>query len=73
MIARQAAPAPGGPLDQSTNAPSILAINGFFAGFTTLIILARVYVRAIMLKTVGTDDYLIILATVSSSRMHQFH
>ncbi len=52
------------PVDTSTNASSILAINGFFCGFTILVVLARVYVRAIMLKTFGVDDYLIVAATV---------
>jgi hypothetical protein len=53
-----------GPVDTSTNAPSILAINGFFCGFTVIVVLARIYVRAIMLKTFGTDDYLMLAATV---------
>jgi hypothetical protein len=52
------------PVDTSTNAPSILAINGFFCAFTVIVVLARIYVRAIMLKTFGTDDYLITAATV---------
>lgn len=51
-------------LDTSTNAPSILAINGFFCGFTVLVVLARIYVRVIMLKTMGMDDYLIAAATI---------
>ncbi|KAH8779133.1 phosphatidylserine decarboxylase [Hyaloscypha sp. PMI_1271] len=52
------------PVDTSTNAPSILAINGFFCAFTVIVVLARIYVRAIMLKTFGTDDYLITAATI---------
>jgi len=47
-----------------TNAPSILAINGFFCGFTLIVVLARIYVRSIMLKTFGPDDYLITAAMV---------
>jgi len=54
------------PVDTSTNAPSILAINGFFCGFTVLVVLARIYVRAFMLKTFGVDDFLITAATVRS-------
>ena len=54
------------PLDTSTNAPSILAINGFFCGFSVLVVLLRGYVRAVMLKTVGVDDYLMLAATVRS-------
>jgi len=52
------------PLDTSTNAPSILAINGFFCGFTVLVVLARMFVRSVMLKTVGADDWLICAATL---------
>ncbi len=48
----------------STNAPSILAINGLFTGFTLLVILARIYVRAFMMKTFGPDDYLVVAAMV---------
>ncbi|PMD25802.1 hypothetical protein NA56DRAFT_529236, partial [Hyaloscypha hepaticicola] len=42
-----------------TNVPSILAINGFFCGVALIVVLARIYVRSVMLKTFGTDDYLI--------------
>lgn len=55
---------PRSPLDMSTNAPTILAINGSFTGFTLLVILARIYVRSIMLKTFGADDYFITAAMV---------
>jgi hypothetical protein len=48
--------------DTSTNAPSILAINGALAGFTLLVVLARYYVRTIMLKSMGADDWLIGVA-----------
>jgi hypothetical protein len=50
--------------DTSTNAPSILSINGVFCGFTVLVVLARIYVRMVMLKTMGMDDYLMTAATV---------
>jgi hypothetical protein len=64
---RQTTSTPAEPLDMSTNAPSILAINGFFTWFAVLIVLARIYVRAFMLKTFGPDDYLIVAAMVSTS------
>lgn len=51
-------------LDMSTNAAQILAINGAFAGFAVVVVLLRVYVRAVMLKTMGIDDYLMMGATV---------
>src|ERR1700712_1766332 len=48
--------------DQSTNAPSLLAINGALMAFTTLVVLARFYVRAVILKSIGSDDWLIAIA-----------
>jgi hypothetical protein len=51
--------------DTSSNAPSILAINGFFCGITVLVVMARMYVRAVMLKTCGVDDYLIFASMVT--------
>ncbi|EKD21422.1 oxidoreductase [Drepanopeziza brunnea f. sp. 'multigermtubi' MB_m1] len=41
-----------------------LAINGILCGMTVLVVSARIFVRAVMLKTVGTDDCFIIAATV---------
>ncbi|KAI9050571.1 hypothetical protein LZ554_005732 [Drepanopeziza brunnea f. sp. 'monogermtubi'] len=41
-----------------------LTINGILCGLTVLVISARMFVRAVMLKTVGTDDGFIIAATV---------
>lgn len=45
------------PLDQSTNAPKILAINGVFMGIALVVVLLRFFVRSIMLKSVGSDDW----------------
>lgn len=53
------------PLDMTSNAPTIIAVNGFFTGFTLLVVFARIYVRTIMLKTFGTDDYVIVAAMVN--------
>lgn len=52
------------PVDNSTNAPSILAVNGVFCFFALVVVLARLYVRAFILKHVGIDDYLIMAAMV---------
>ncbi|PBP16420.1 hypothetical protein BUE80_DR012875 [Diplocarpon rosae] len=41
--------------DRSTNAPSILAINGAFCGFAFTIVMVRMYARAMVLKAVGKD------------------
>lgn len=48
--------------DKSTNAPHILAITGFFATLTLIVVLARFYVRSVMLKTTGTDDWIMMAA-----------
>ena len=52
-------------LDTSTNASSILAIDGFFCFLATFVVALRIFVRAKMLKTIGPDDFLITAATVS--------
>ncbi|KAK0111525.1 hypothetical protein ONS95_001879 [Cadophora gregata] len=52
------------PVDRSTNAPSILAVNGVFCGAAVVVMAARMYVRAVMLKTLGIDDWLILAATI---------
>jgi hypothetical protein len=64
--------------DTSTNAPSILAINGVFCTLTVIVGVLRIYVRSVMLKTFGTDDWFILAATVSyhlfvtNYRIHHF-
>jgi hypothetical protein len=57
--------APVAAVDMSTNAPTILAINGAFTGLALCVVLARIYVRTIMLKTFGIDDGFIVAALVS--------
>lgn len=61
---RQSAASPTAPLDMTSNAATILAVNGVFTGVSLLIVLLRVYVRTIMLKTFGADDYFIVAAMV---------
>jgi hypothetical protein len=65
-LAREASSADASTATQ-TNVPSILAINGFFCGVALIVVLARIYVRSVMLKTFGTDDYLITGAMVRYS------
>lgn len=50
------------------NASGIRTIVGFVTALALLTVLLRLYVRAIMLKVVGIDDYLMILAMVSRAR-----
>ncbi len=40
----------------------ILAITGSFTGAACLVVILRLYVRAFMLKTVGSDDYVMVVA-----------
>ena len=47
------------------NAGGILTIVGFVTALALLAVLLRIYVRAVMLKVFGLDDYLIILAMVA--------
>jgi len=50
-------------LDADDNHGSaILAISGALTGFACLVVLARLYVRSILLKTVGADDYVMLVA-----------
>ncbi len=51
--------------DFPTNAPTILAIVGAFVGCAVLVVALRVFVRTLMLKTFGPDDYVMVAATVS--------
>jgi hypothetical protein len=52
--------------DLSSNAPTILAAVGSFVGAAVLVVTARVYVRSLMLKTFGADDYVMVGAGVSA-------
>ena len=47
--------------------PELLGINIFFVIAATLIVLLRCYVRAVLVKTFGVDDWVMLLATV---RLH---
>lgn len=47
------------------NGPHILAVFGFLAAIAFLVILLRIYVRAVMTNTMGVDDYIMVAAGVS--------
>ncbi|KAF2812887.1 uncharacterized protein BDZ99DRAFT_555877 [Mytilinidion resinicola] len=42
----------------------ILAIMGVFCGFAFVAVLLRIYVRAVMLRVFGVDDYIMVIAMV---------
>ena len=66
LFVRQA-PGPAAPTYDFTenNGPQILAVAGFLMGFGMLVVLLRVYVRIFMTKTMGADDYIMVVAQVS--------
>ena len=46
----------------SDKGSKILAITGSFTAFACLVVMLRLYVRTFLLKTVGADDYVMIVA-----------
>ncbi|KAF2024509.1 hypothetical protein EK21DRAFT_94032 [Setomelanomma holmii] len=70
LLARQAPPMPPRPpqeyLDENL-APKMLAVDGTIFGLAMLCVLLRIYVRAVMLKTFGVDDWIMMLAAVLSA------
>ncbi|KAH6679760.1 hypothetical protein B0J14DRAFT_305982 [Halenospora varia] len=67
-LARQAPPPPPdfGPNALESHGKMILGITGGFTAFATLVVALRMYVRAVILKTMGPDDYVMIFATLCS-------
>lgn len=55
-------------VDTSTNAPSILAINIVFCAITVIAVSLRIYVRTVILRVTGVDDWLLVIATVFTLR-----
>lgn len=54
-----------------TNAPEILAITGSFFAAAALVVLLRCYVRLVMLKVFGIDDYIMVVAMVSEANVNE--
>ena len=46
----------------ANNGPVILAVTGAFTGLAALVVILRIYVRAVMLKSVGPDDWIMMVA-----------
>ncbi|KAJ5131068.1 uncharacterized protein N7515_007107 [Penicillium bovifimosum] len=44
--------------------PKILAVLWTLTGLTTIIVIARVYIRLALLRNFGVDDYLIVVSTI---------
>ncbi|KAN0119617.1 hypothetical protein V8E51_001825 [Hyaloscypha variabilis] len=49
---------------------AILAITGATTAFACVVVLARLYVRAVMLKTIGSDDWSMVVAMVCSAAVY---
>lgn len=64
LLVRQAAETPTYDFTEN-NGPQIKAVVGFLMGFGMLVVLLRVYVRIFMTKTMGWDDYIMVVAQVS--------
>lgn len=64
LVERQAANSSTPQYKDESNASNLLAIHGTFCGVAVLSVLLRLYVRIFMLKSVGSDDYIIVAAAV---------
>ncbi|KMP03170.1 hypothetical protein CIHG_02529 [Coccidioides immitis H538.4] len=54
-------------LSDTSKAPMILSISGFFSGVALLVVLVRLYVRIFVVKRFSLDDFFITLASVCAS------
>lgn len=52
--------------------PRILAVIWTLTGLTTLMVIARVYIRIAVLRSFGVDDYLIVISMVRDLMLHIF-
>ena len=55
---------PGTDRNDVSNGSAIIAIVGTFTGISALFVAARLYVRIKLMRSIGLDDYLIVLAMV---------
>jgi hypothetical protein len=52
-------------VDAASNYPTIIAVCVCLTAFMTTFVGLRVYVRAVMLKLFGIDDWIIVFSAVS--------
>ena len=57
-MARQAIVPTFGPVSSESHGQRIVAVTGCFTAFASLVVLARLYVRSVMLKTMGIGELL---------------
>lgn len=66
MIVKEATDTSVNPtISYASNAPQILGVDGFFMALALVTVVARIYVRTVMLKTFGADDYIICISMVN--------
>jgi hypothetical protein len=53
-----------GPVSNDSHGKSIMGITGFFTAFACTAVIFRMYMRIFMLKMVGADDYVMLVAMV---------
>jgi hypothetical protein len=59
-------PPPKAYLDEDL-APAMLAVQSTLFGLAMLCVLLRMYVRAVILKTFGADDWMMVFSMVSAT------
>ncbi|RQM05729.1 hypothetical protein DH86_00003574 [Scytalidium sp. 3C] len=65
MIVKEATDTSVNPtISYASNAPQILGVDGFFMALALVTVVARIYVRTVMLKTFGADDYIICISMI---------
>lgn len=63
-LARQATGESIVPVSNARHGSRILAVTGCFTVSAATVVLARIYVRSVMLKTMGVDDWIMIVSMV---------
>jgi hypothetical protein len=71
FIRRQNTTYPAPVVSKENHGPRILAITGTITMFALVVFLARLYVRAFVLRKIGPDDYVISISMVSSTTLSE--
>ena len=64
LFNRDSAPTSSIPSPSATS--TFLATQSAFIGVATLLVVARIYVRSVIIKNVGLDDFFVVVALVES-------
>jgi hypothetical protein len=68
-LARRDPPPPFdfGPVPEGNHGSMIMGITGFFTAFALTSFILRLYVRIFLLKMMGPDDYVMLIAVVCTN------